>query len=384
MAIDKKPLESVGESDLQNLLENQVTESKILDYKEILPGNSDKDRKEFLFDVSSFANASGGNLVYGIREEDGVPVEICGLQDINPDEEVLRMESMIRDGINPRIPGVSIRSIPLSSSNCVIVIRIPKSWASPHMVTFKGSSKFYSRNSAGKYQLDVSEIRGAFLLSETIAERIRNFRAERLGKIVAGETPTRLNDNPKIVLHIVPFGAFDPGVKIDLSQIHNLPIAPINSSGWSDRYNFNGILRHYLQNGYVQVFRNGIIEAVDAHVLEEIGGNRTIRMSALETELIQKLQMYFSAQKILGVEPPTFIMLSLLNILNYTIYAGERYFREGHPIDRDVLVIPELVVESFDYDPAEIMKPVFDTVWNAAGWEGSINYNKEGRRVGTR
>ncbi len=173
MSINKKPLESVEESDLQDLLKNQVAESKILDYKETLPGNSGNDKKEFLFDVSSFANAAGGHLVYGIKEDDGVPVEICGLQDINPDEEILRMESMIRDGINPRIPGISIRSIPFDSSNCVIVIRIPKSWASPHMVTFKGSSKFYSRNSAGKYQLDVSEIRSAFLLSETIAERIR-------------------------------------------------------------------------------------------------------------------------------------------------------------------------------------------------------------------
>lgn len=310
-------------------------------------------------------------------------MEISGLQDFNPDEQILRMESMIRDGINPRIPGVSIRSIPLNSSNCVIVIRIPKSWASPHMVTFKGSSKFYSRNSAGKYQLDVSEIKSAFLLSETTSERIRNFRTERLGKIVAGETPTLLKDNPKIVLHILPLGAFDSGVKIDLSLIRkrNLLIAPIKSKGWSDRYNFDGILMHYQQDGYVQVFRNGIIEAVNADILEETGGKRTIQMGALENELTKKLQEYTSAQKNLGVEPPFFIMLSLLNILNYTIYSGERFISEGHPIDRDVLVIPELVVESFDYDPAEVMKPVFDTIWNAAGWEGSINYSNEGKRI---
>lgn len=75
-------------------------------------------------------------------------------------------------------------------------------------------------------------------------------------------------------------------------------------------------------------------------------------------------------------------MLSLLTISNYTIYPGERFFSEGHTIDRDILVVPEIVAESFDYDPAEVMKPVFDTVWNAAGWEGSINYNKEGKRVG--
>ena len=80
--INKKPLESVEESDLQNLRKNQVAESKILDYKETLPGNSDTDKKEFLFDVSSFANAAGGDLVYGIKEEDGVPVHLSSVKGI--------------------------------------------------------------------------------------------------------------------------------------------------------------------------------------------------------------------------------------------------------------------------------------------------------------
>ena len=30
------------------------------------------------------------------------------------------------------------------------------------MVTYKGTSRFFARNSAGKYQLDVQEIRAAF------------------------------------------------------------------------------------------------------------------------------------------------------------------------------------------------------------------------------
>lgn len=64
----------------------------------------------------------------------------------------------------PRIPGISMRAVPLKGKRFVIVIRIPKSWASPHMIT-KGSSKFYSRNSAGKYPLDVFEIRTAFNVS---------------------------------------------------------------------------------------------------------------------------------------------------------------------------------------------------------------------------
>ncbi len=54
-------------------------EGKIIEYKEALPGDSDKDKREFLADVSSFANTAGGVLYLGIREDSGVPVELTGL-----------------------------------------------------------------------------------------------------------------------------------------------------------------------------------------------------------------------------------------------------------------------------------------------------------------
>lgn len=221
MPLSNKPLESIEESELQALIDNQVSERKTIEYKQSLPSNSDKDKREFLADVSSFANAAGGHLIYGIKARSGMPSELCGLKNIDSDAEILRLESIIRDSIAPRIPSVSTRAIPLKKSKAAIIIRIPRSWALPHMVTFKNLSRFFSRNSAGKYQLDVSELRAAFALSETSAERIRNFRLERLGKIVAGETPIALEENPKIVLHIIPFSAFDPVAQFDVSSLES-------------------------------------------------------------------------------------------------------------------------------------------------------------------
>src|SRR5262245_39896332 len=192
MYVISKPLEAINEADIENLRTNKVAEQKLIDYKMTLPGGSDGDIKEFLYDVSSFANASGGDIVYGVKEAAGVPTEICGLPLGNADAEILRLESIIQSGLDPRIPGVNSRDVPLSTGKYVIVIRIPKSWAAPHMVKFKQSSKFYSRTSKGKYQLDVAELRAAFVLSESVAERIKNFRASRLGNVVSGETPVRI------------------------------------------------------------------------------------------------------------------------------------------------------------------------------------------------
>jgi len=55
-------------NDLEQLQSNAVLESKTIEYKKLLPTNSDADRKEFLADISSFANASGGDVIFGISE----------------------------------------------------------------------------------------------------------------------------------------------------------------------------------------------------------------------------------------------------------------------------------------------------------------------------
>lgn len=87
--IPKNLDQDITENDLQILKENSILEGKTIEYKQSLPGNSDSERKEFLADVSSFANASGGDLIYGIVEdkETGIPQDIIGIDIENVDEE---------------------------------------------------------------------------------------------------------------------------------------------------------------------------------------------------------------------------------------------------------------------------------------------------------
>jgi hypothetical protein len=373
------------------LVDNQVSEIKNIEYKQSLPGGTDSDKKEFLADVSSFANAAGGDLIFGIREELGVPKELCGLSDIDPDAEILRLESIIRDGVAPRIPDVSTRVLHLQTSGSVIIIiRIPRSRESPHMVTFRGHSKFYSRSSAGKYSLNVSELRAAFNLSGTLAESISKFRLERLGKIIAGETPEPLDDTPKIVLHIIPLGAFDPAARFDLSSLasSNGRTAPIYPSSWTHRYNFDGLLTYSRfsasspAHSYLQIFNNGIFEAVEAYLLRDT--KRTIPSVAYERELLDALSRYLSIQQQLGIKPPLLIMLSMIWVSGYTMAVNQRRFpfSENHPIDRDILLVPEVKVENFGSDPGKVMRPIFNAIWNATGWPQSMNYDAEGKWVG--
>lgn len=192
MPINNRAFDSLTEADIQDLVVNQVIESRTLEFKEALPSNSDEGKREFLADVSAFANTSGGDIVYGIREDAGVAFEICGLSVNDVDATLLQLQSTLRTGLDPKIPGVLMKHISVQNNRVVIVIRIPRSWSLLHMVTFKGTSKFFARHSSGKHQLDVREIRDGFLFGETLRDRVRAFRYERLDKISGNMPPIKL------------------------------------------------------------------------------------------------------------------------------------------------------------------------------------------------
>jgi predicted HTH transcriptional regulator len=201
--LDRKPLDQIDKADIQQLIDDEVQESKTIEYKSEIIGNKDEQKKELLAYVSSFANASGGHLIIGICAEKGIPKQISGLQIADIDREISRLENMTRDGIEPRISGLNIHSVRIDSL-FIIIIFIPQSFALPHIVKYKNHNKFYSRNSNGKCLLDVGEIRNLFNVSETAIERVRFFRTERLSMIVSGQTPIQLEHYPKLVLHVIP------------------------------------------------------------------------------------------------------------------------------------------------------------------------------------
>lgn len=105
-----KDIDQITEANLKELIENSIAERKTIEYKRELPGNKDSDKKEFLADVSSFANASRGDIIYGIKEENSLPKEVRGLElDAGGVErEILRLEQLMASGIRPRIVGHKI------------------------------------------------------------------------------------------------------------------------------------------------------------------------------------------------------------------------------------------------------------------------------------
>ena len=391
-----KNVNEITKDDLQALIDNSELEGKTIEYKQSLPDNSDSDKIKFLAGISSFSNASGGDLIYGITEDrnKGIPKKLEGLTIENVDREINRLESMIRDGIKPRISGIVIQPIKVLKSKVALLIGIPRSWNSPHRVTLKGHDKFYTRSTKGKYSMDVAELRIAFNLSETITERIRRFREDRISKIFTNTTPVPFYDNAKVVLHLIPIISFNPAQRYELNKITSYseklkPIA-ISHFGFRNRHNLDGFLtysrdREGKSYSYVQLVNNGIIEAVEGRYLapRENEGNLTIRGTAYENSLIESLSVYLSALKELNVELPIFVFLTLIGVKGYSMSIGQGMFAERgeYEIDRDILFLPEVIIEKYDASPEDILKPCFDALWNACGYSKSPNYNNTGKYI---
>ena len=406
-AVIPKPIDSISKIDIEALIQNAVRERKTMEYKETLPGRSDHETREFLADVSSFANTAGGDIIYGVAAErdesgnsTGAPEEVPGLPGISPDTEVLRLENMLRDGLDPRIPGISIVAIPDFTKGPVIVIRIPKSWLSPHLIIFKNLSRFYIRNSAGKGQMDVREIRGAFEASSSIKTRIEVFRIDRLSRVQIGETPVAMRPGPKCVLHVVPLSALPLPDSDAALAAYKLPHLRSFFELQTRRWNFDGLVWYHPQQkntspAYLQIYRNGSIEFTfccrmlgleHRQMLDEVQAARkgkVVDASYLEYHV----RVAFSeSQKLLPavkIDGPVVVMLSIvgvkgMEILNDTFVAAsvERYM----PIDRDVLQMPETLVESLiKVETDAILRPLFNVMWQASGWERSLCYDQGGK-----
>jgi len=380
-----KHLDKIDISDLKQLQSNAVSEGKTIEYKKLLPTNSYADRKEFLADISSFSNASGGDLIFGILEENGSPKSIDGLEIENVDEEIRKYENIIRDGIEPRII-FATRAVNVSGKKNIFIFRVNKSWVGPHRVIYEGHDKFYSRNSAGKYALDTNELKSAFNLSQTLTEQINKFKTERITQLISDNLPLLFYDGGKIVLHLIPLESFSPNYRIDLNPIINEPakLKPIYASGWSYRINLEGVLsysggRNDKSHSYIQLYRNGIIEAVEGLMLSAEREKKYIPSVAYEIELIKSLREFLNLTKELGINMPIVIFLTLIGVNGYEMAVDRmRFWGDYYKIDKDILQLPETLIESYNTEPKDILRPMFDLVWNACGFKRSYNFDEAG------
>lgn len=293
---------------------------------------------------------------------------------------------MIREGIAPRLT-ISTKPLQLRNGNFALIVHVPQSYSSPHMVTYQGASRFYARQSNGKYQLDVQQLRQAFLLSATVAERIRDFRLERIARIGYGETPMPLGQAlAKLVVHIIPVISFSTSFLLDVAEISKT-YNQYFERRFDCRFNVDGIVLHESHNdqqatAYYQIFRNGCIEFVRTGLSYLKDGGLALRCFQAEIEIIRSVASSLMFQKANAIQSPTVVFVSLLGVkgMIFGLPQGSWDIPSSF-FDRDTILIPEVMLENYpdNNDPTYLMKPALDAMWNAGGFPRSESFDKYGR-----
>lgn len=234
------------------------------------------------------------------------------------------------------------------------------------------------------------------MLSDNLSKRIRDFHLERISSIYADEFPIPMSGGAKIMLHLIPISAFESSYQVDLglASENYFKLAP-NLTGY--RYNLDGLLVfHSIQSGqmasYIQLYRSGNVELVDNSILNSsTDGNLVIPSLSFESEILKSVPRILQFQEQLGIEPPIMLFLTLVGVKGYVMGMPSRVAfsiptsQLIHEIDRDILDIPEIVIENYSLDKlSSLLKPLFDTVWNASGRAESIYYDESGNWVGRR
>jgi hypothetical protein len=382
-------LEDVDETSLRALIADAEAESMTMEFKQELPGRDNAARHEFCADICAFANAQGGDMIFALSEDgEGRALDLQPLPD-NADEACLRLQDMAFNGLEPRVTGIHVRAVVVPGGYAFIV-RVPRSWHAPHRV--KTNQHFYVREGRRKRQLDMPEVSAAFARSTGAVDQIRSFRADRIGRILAGESPIRLFDGVIAVLHVVPLqpeneSAVDPRV---YQMERRLPVMS-GAQGLDFRLNLDGGFSHRpaTERGcgaYTLIFRDGKVEAARVFNTDLGNGVLNVPSRAYEQELLAFLTAMLPDLLRLRLGPPFVIMYSLLRAGNACLGVGhteERWFegdRHFH-FDRDTLLYPEVILEQIDELDISL-KPMFDLVWQSVGQPNSLNYDANGRWVG--
>ena len=392
MSLRDLRFDEVDEAALQSLVENQVRESLTLDFKETLPGKSDQDKRELLKDVTAFANADGGDLLFGVGEDDGVAARLPGVSSDSLDTEVQRLSSLLRDAIDPRLHGVNIQVVKLPSGTSVLHVRVPRSLEAPHMVQLGSYRQFFTRNPSGNHPMSTNEVRQAVLRVQDWKSEADAWRRHRTALIAANEAPVLLQSGGAAVVHVIPMPT--ASMTLDLSAEATTKelgrMAPREARGWNDRMTFDGYLvarglpgtgeenfwyRLWFHDGPVEMVMGGIVQS--SSQLGHLVSGRDI-----EEFLRESVTDALAVKSPGGPRPPLLVFLSILGVEgSYLVFDGQaRWGEDETPFDRDALLVPPLFMEGEPTDMWAFLSPAVNRFWQAAGRHRSPFLNADGTR----
>jgi hypothetical protein len=361
-----KRLDDLTLADIEALAANAVPEGRTLEYKAELPGPKDDDKREFLYDVTSLANTDGGDLIFGVDAKGGIATAVPGAPLVDTlDATLLRLESLLTSCVEPRLVGARPRTFELPTGGVVVLWRIPASFAAPHRAGIGSTRRFYHRNSRGKAEMDVHELRAAFTASEGFVPRLTSMHQEAVRLIVDGDLPFELEHGPRAVFSIIPLSVLREARELDLDQAS--AVWPPSRGGISGLQALDGtyvfdVFQDQPTSAFAITRRSGQVDVSWRVGRQNDKGEKLIWPIPVEETINSVTTGAMAKLGAFGVEGPFAVGFTLVGVKGFKLVLGQ--YSTGSPAWRDRLALPMLLVETLQ---PEALIPLARNFWLALG-----------------
>jgi hypothetical protein len=378
VALEKSPLDW-QEEDLQELIDAQIEESARLEFKRQLNLKTVKEKKEVAKDVSAFANANGGVLIYGIAEsgEEGKPMMASALTPISEPNLEKRLEDILLSATSPRLD-VRIKTIQ-SVDGYYIVVDIPQGYPKLCMVTLGGENRYYRRRNFQVQMMTQEEIKEAYLrMGEASQEVLAKCRSTRLDPKV----------NDAVLAQIVAVPIFGHDLLIDpprhgVGSFRKLPSEQKRRYSIPSEHLAPGSVGfEYIRSSSsadykaLRLLESGHLEWIDSYQ----SSRKIVPSTGLLYDLHDALLYFASVYQTVGYFGSVQLCYRLMGLKGSKLGTGisELYPPlEEHEWERAF----QFDVSSMEREPLKIVKQFMDLLWCAYGYARCFSFNEEGELV---
>lgn len=364
-----KPLNEVGQGDLETLVQEEVRERQTLEFKRDSYARNDEGTREMLRDISAMANAYGGDILLGVETVgDGVASDLVGVPD--GELEAQRTISSCLSNIEERIGGVTVWPVPISNGNHVIVIRMPQSMRAPHMVTFKGLNQFWVRHDRQKSPMSVHEIREACLRVEMLTARVTEFLEKRLVGVPAfarGQSTLTVSLTPLLVAREI--------VDTKNQQLREIIRDWSLNDGYMPAPCITGLEMRRVEGMWLRLDRNGHLDLwVDlTGDIDRYRPFRALAASAVRGYVVGLCALGEGVYEHCGVREPLIAKLDIWNIKGVSVRgrnSRRRFPGEPHTWSSEHLNLDPMEIDSL-HDPENAARMILQRLAEAFGFDDS-------------
>ena len=321
--INNKPMSEWTLEELSVLLgDEQWRESATIDYKCEFRASDEGFKK----DVCAFANAQGGYLFFGIGEDDGVPVEIAGIENVGLDKFNLAISNALSASVEPIRPAYESHVVPIDNTLCVLIVHVFEGVNKPYRVRNEG--RFWIRGNAGNENMSYKTIEDMFLRTSVQKDKLQQLIDGRMAYLQRESAPAalRYGTRPMFAAHFIPISVVSGHEKRYplrslFSQVNevfiptgeafktlfNCPAAQINMDGLMKLGGESRSARH------IQLFWNGMVELATDRLFRQEEQPQCFDPAILVSLVAEMLGTTFHHYAQIQMNEPVYILLSIEN-----------------------------------------------------------------------